>query len=67
MLQMVRNQLELAKDDIWCVHKYLDEQGIPRISVEGKTFSIVGRIEWMKNRILKEMSEMENEYLKKIK
>lgn len=42
-LDMEINRRELAEEDIWCVHKYLDDLEIPRGNDDG-TFSIVGRI-----------------------
>jgi hypothetical protein len=41
-MAMALNRLDLAEEDIWCVHKWLDEMGAPRI--DGGHLSIVGRI-----------------------
>lgn len=38
------NQIELLKEDLECVHLYLDDIAAPRKDPEGETYSIVGRI-----------------------
>lgn len=42
-LELMRRRAELAEEDAWCVHKWLDEQGAPR-ERDGMPLSIVGRI-----------------------
>lgn len=39
----LRNQLEIAKEDIECAHMALDDVGAPRTDGGGNTFSIIGR------------------------
>lgn len=41
------NSIELLKEDIWCVHKYLDEKLTPRKDSYGNEYSIVGRIKFL--------------------
>lgn len=43
---LLRNRLEIALEDLECVHMYLDDLGVPRED-DGGTFSIVGRIKWL--------------------
>lgn len=51
------------KEEVECVHMYLDNLNIPR--EDG--FSLVGRIKQLENRYLKQMSEVENHYLNESK
>ena len=50
------------KEEIECVHMYLDDLGIPREDYKD-VFSLVGRIKQLEKRYLKQMSEVENYYL----
>lgn len=59
------NQIMLLEEDLWCVHQYLDNKKIPRKDSEGETYSIVGRIKQLENRMIKECSDLETEYLRK--
>lgn len=53
------NKIMLLEEDLWCVHKYLDDLGLPRADKDGKEYSIVGRIKRLEERYLKQMSELE--------
>ena len=57
------NKIMLLEEDLWCVHKYLDDLELPRVDKDGKEYSIVGRIKRLEERYLKEMSELETMYL----
>jgi hypothetical protein len=35
---------ERFEEEVWCAHKWLDEQNIPRTAVGGEVFSLVGRM-----------------------
>lgn len=59
------NQIMLLKEDLECVHLYLDDKKIPRQDSTGETYSIVGRIKQLENRMIKEASDLETEYLRK--
>lgn len=41
---MIDNQIELLKEDIECVHMFLDDRNIPRKDSSGNIYSMVGRI-----------------------
>lgn len=43
-VHMLVNQIRLLQEDLWCVHKWLDDQGVPR-TVGNNVYSIVGRIQ----------------------
>ncbi len=43
-MSMKDNKIELLKEDLECVHKYLDDINAPRADKDGKVYSIVGRI-----------------------
>lgn len=51
------------EEEVECVHMYLDNLNIPRED-DKDTFSLVGRIKQLEKKYLKEMSEVENFYLK---
>ena len=57
------NKIKLLEEDIECVHMYLDDLNIPRKD-EKDTYSLVGRIKQLEKKYLKEMSEVEDYYLK---
>jgi hypothetical protein len=59
------NQIILLKEDLECVHLYLDDKEVPRQDDKGETYSIVGRIKQLENRMIKESSDLETEYLRK--
>jgi len=61
---IIDNQISLLKEDIWCVHKYLDDLKIPREDDDNKTYSIVGRIKRLEVGFLKQMSDLETFYLR---
>jgi SOS-response transcriptional repressor LexA len=42
-IDSLRNQLEIAKEDIECAHMSLDDVGAPR-EIDGKPLSIIGRV-----------------------
>jgi hypothetical protein len=60
---MKDNKIMLLEEDLWCVHKYLDDLELPRADNDGKEYSIVGRIKRFEERYLKQMSELETMYL----
>jgi hypothetical protein len=57
------NKIMLLEEDLWCVHKYLDDLELPRVDKDNKEFSIVGRIKRLEERYLKQMSDLETMYL----
>lgn len=57
------NEFYYYKEEVECVHMYLDDLNIPR-EYGKETYSLVGRIKQLEKRYLKEMSEVENYYLK---
>ena len=59
------NQIMLLKEDLECVHLYLDDKKVPRQDNKGETYSIVGRIKQLESRMIKEFSDLETEYLRK--
>ena len=59
------NQIMLLKEDLECVHLYLDDKKVPRQDNNGETYSIVGRIKQLESRMIKESSDLETEYLRK--
>ena len=54
------NKIMLLEEDLWCVHKYLDDLELPRADKDGKEYSIVGRIKRLEERYLKQISELED-------
>ena len=64
MVQMLENKVALLEDDLWSVHQYLTDKGVPKISADGKTFSIVGRIIWMEKHMMKDFSQTETELMR---
>ena len=58
------NRISLLEEDLWCVHKYLDEKQIPRADDKGEVYSIVGRIKKMENGYLKQLGDLETHYMK---
>jgi hypothetical protein len=60
------NIINLLEEDLWCVHKYLDDLELPRTDDNGETYSIVGRIKRLEKKYLMEMSELETKYLSEI-
>jgi len=56
---MKDNKIMLLEEDLWCVHKYLDDLELPRADKDGKEYSIVGRIKRLEERYLKQMSDLE--------
>lgn len=59
------NIIELLKEDLECVHMYLDDLDLPQEDSKGEIYSIVGRIKRLEARYLKQMSDLETEYLRK--
>jgi hypothetical protein len=57
------NKIMLLEEDLWCVHKYLDDLELPRVDKDSKEYSIVGRIKRLEERYLKQMSDLETMYL----
>jgi hypothetical protein len=45
------NQIMLLKEDLECVHMYLDDLELPRIDNKGEAYSIVGRIKRLEERM----------------
>jgi len=50
------------KEAVECAHQYLDDLNIPRED-DKDTFSLVGRIQQLEKRYLRQMSEVEDYYL----
>ena len=61
------NQIELLKEDLECVHLYLDDLGMPRKDKGVGSYSIVGRIKQLEKHYMQKLSEIETEYLSKQK
>ena len=57
------NKIMLLEEDLWCVHKYLDDLELPRNDKNNQEYSIVGRIKSLEKRYFKNMSELESMYL----
>jgi hypothetical protein len=57
------NIIDLLKEDIECVHMYLDTLQIPRADKAGEQYSIVGRIKRLQEIYVKEASDLESYYL----
>ena len=57
------NKIMLLEEDLWCVHKYLDDLELPRTDKDNKEYSIVGRIKRLEERYLKQLSELETKCL----
>ncbi len=57
------NIINLLKEDIECVHMYLDTLQIPRADQNGEQYSIVGRIKRLQESYVKEASDLETDYL----
>lgn len=57
------NIIMLLKEDLECVHMYLDDLKIPRTDTEGEVFSIVGRIKQLEKRFYLELDKVETFYL----
>jgi hypothetical protein len=57
------NIIDLLKEDIECVHMYLDTLEIPRADKADEQYSIVGRIKRLQERYVKEASDLEARYL----
>jgi len=51
--QLKDNKIMLLEEDFWCVHKYLDDLGLPRTDKDGKEYSIVGRIKRLEEILAK--------------
>ena len=45
------NKIMLLKEDLECVHLYLDDKGLPRQDDEGEEYSIVGRIKQLERHL----------------
>lgn len=43
-IRMEQNRGDLLEENIWCLHKCLDDAGVPRSDGDGKTFSMWGRV-----------------------
>jgi hypothetical protein len=65
-IEILENQIENLKDDLWCVHHYLSMNDIPRVNEKGETYSIVGRIHLLETRIKREYSERETELMRQL-
>jgi hypothetical protein len=46
-ISTLKNKLELAREDLECVHLFLDELGSERVSITGREISVVGRIRYL--------------------
>lgn len=60
------NIIELLKEDLECVHQYLDDLKLSRKDEQGKEYSIVGRIKQLEVKHLRELSNIESFYLNKL-
>lgn len=58
------NEIKLLKEDLWCVHKYLDDLDLPREDIKGEQFSIAGRIKQLEKRFNITASDLETLYLR---
>jgi len=56
---MEKTALNQLEEDLWCVHKYLDDLELPKADKDGKEYSIVGRIKQLEERYLNELSELQ--------
>lgn len=61
---MLYNRISLLEEKIEGIHIYLDCRGIPRLNEEGQEYSIVGRINLLETKMLKDFSDRESELLK---
>jgi hypothetical protein len=61
--EMLENKIQLLEEDIWCVHKYLDDLKIPKADSNNQPYSIVGRIRCLEQKFLVEMSNLETSFL----
>ena len=57
------NKIMLLEEDLECVHLYLDDKEIKRQDSKGNTYSIVERIKWLEERLIKKYSDLETHYL----
>jgi len=62
-LDIKDNVIELLKEDLECVHMYLDDIQVPRTDDKGEPYSIVGRIKELELKQTKALSELESSYL----
>lgn len=60
---MLYNRITLLEEKIEGVHMYLDCKDIPRKNENGEAYSIVGRINLLETKLLKDFSERETELL----
>ena len=58
------NIIMLLKEDLECVHMYLDDLKIPRTDSKNEVYSIVGRIKQLEKRFYLELDKVESYYLK---
>ena len=61
--EMFENKTELLKEDIECIHMYLDDKQVPRQTNNGVDYSVVGRIKRLEASFQKQLSELESYYL----
>jgi hypothetical protein len=61
--EMFENKTELLKEDIECIHMYLDDKQVPRQNNNGVDYSVVGRIKRLEVSFQKQLSELESYYL----
>lgn len=62
--EILGHTVKLLEDDIWSIHKYLDDLKLPKIDLNNQeTYSVVGRIKQLEKRHLKELSDLETLYL----
>jgi len=52
--KMVNHKITLLEEDLWCVHKYLDDLQLARADKEGREYSIVGRIKQLEETLFTE-------------
>lgn len=56
-IELLENKIENLKDDLHTVHHYLSLRDIPVKDDNGNTYSIVGRINLLEQKLVKEYSE----------
>lgn len=61
--QIYANKTEILKEDIECVHMYLDDKQVPRQNKNWRDYSMVGRIKILEASFQKQLAELESYYL----
>lgn len=58
-MNILNNKIDLLEEEIYSIHKYLDDLNISRVDDNLNTYSIVGRINQLKLTYLKQLSNLE--------